>query len=278
MRKPLFVLTQYLFPHHLFSRFLASLMLCRFKPLKNGLIRWFIKRFGVNMNEALREKPEDYTDFNDFFTRALKPGLRPFEKNANALISPADGFISESGDVWQGQLFQAKGVNYSLKSLLANDNELEKQLSQGSYFTIYLSPRDYHCVHMPIDGRLKKTMYVPGRLFSVNLMTANHVPGLFARNERLVCEFDTEQGNMTLIFVGAMIVSGIVTQWSGKVTPRSPKQIEAKVYDDGPRFSCGDKIGHFNVGSTVIVLTEKRFEMLHHQGNIKLGQSIAQFS
>lgn len=277
MKKPVFVITQYLIPHHLFSRALASLMLCRFKPLKNGLIRWFIKRFGVNMSEALRERPEDYTDFNDFFTRQLKPGLRPFEKKDKVLISPADGFVSESGDVCDGQLYQAKGVSYSLEHLLANDQALKKQVSQGSYFTIYLSPKDYHCVHMPIDGQLKKTTYVPGRLFSVNLTTANHVPDLFARNERLICEFDTQHGTMILIFVGAMIVSGIVTEWSGKVTPRSPKTLETKTYEHGPRFSCGDKIGHFNVGSTVIVLTEKPFEVLHHAGNIKLGQSIASF-
>lgn len=277
MKKPFFVLLQYAMPQHFFSRTIASLMLCRQKIVKNAVIRWFVKRYEVDLSEAQRENVEDYTDFNDFFTRALKPGLRPIQQENNGLVSPVDGFVSESGKITAGQLLQAKGVNYSLDALIAGDNEWKKRYESGGFCTFYLSPKDYHCVHMPIDGTLCKMTYVPGKLFSVNLLTAEHVPGLFSKNERLICEFETSHGRMLVIFVGAVIVSGIYTEWAGQITPRKDQSVESTVYQNGASYQCGDKIGHFNVGSTIILLTEKPIDVWPANTTIKMGESIANF-
>jgi phosphatidylserine decarboxylase len=254
----IFIFFQHIVPQHLLSRctgFLAELR----QPiwLKNWAIGLFMRHFGVNMNEAEEPDHERYANFNEFFTRPLKEGVRPI---ADAdIVCPADGAISQLGDIREGLCFQAKGKYFSTEELLAGDGARAARFAGGRFATIYLSPRDYHRVHMPVSGRLSATSYIPGKLFSVNGTTADNVDRLFARNERLVCYFETERGPMAMVLVGAMIVAGIETVWSGQVAP-PPKHPLVTDYREPPapvELDKGQEMGRFKLGSTVILLFPK---------------------
>ena len=214
----IFIIFQHILPQHLLSRCTGWIAELR-HPLwfKNWLIHMFIKQFKVDMAEAANPDPGSYATFNAFFTRALRDGARPLAQAD--ILCPADGAISQLGAIEGGRVFQAKGQSFSTWELLGGDAERAAQFADGTFATIYLSPRDYHRVHMPIAGRLTASCYIPGKLFSVNQVTAENVPRVFARNERMVCYFDTEAGPMAMILVGAMVVAGIETVWSGQVAP-----------------------------------------------------------
>jgi phosphatidylserine decarboxylase len=278
--KPFFVLLQYILPHHLISRVSGKFMNIKWSPMKDRIIPWFIKRYKVDMSEAKIQDITQFKTFNDFFTRELKPGARPIAAGST-IISPADGCISQMGDIKGNQIFQAKGQDYSLSSLLGGEKESAQRFENGSFATIYLSPKDYHRVHMPITGRLKEMIYVPGRIFSVNPLTADHVPGLFARNERVICLFETELGTVAVILVGAMIVASIHTVWHGQVTPGIRKTIQTWRYDDKKiELSKGEELGYFCLGSTVIMLfpASKIDWSANLESNkaIRLGEKIAE--
>ncbi|MGH8436892.1 MAG: archaetidylserine decarboxylase [Pseudomonas sp.] len=257
MKQRLFILSQYLLPHHLLSRLISCAAECRATWLKNRLITWFVQHYQVNMSEALVEEPTAYEHFNAFFTRALKDGARPLDETPGAILCPADGAISQLGQIELGRLFQAKGHSFSTLELLGGDAERAAPFMGGEFATIYLSPKDYHRVHMPLTGSLKEMVYVPGRLFSVNQTTAENVPELFARNERLVCLFDTERGPMAVVLVGAMIVAAIETVWAGQVTPPK-RELRTTRYDAAARgpvaLEKGAELGRFKLGSTAVVL------------------------
>jgi len=279
----LFILIQYLVPHHWLSRLTGMLATSTTPWLKNLLIRRFIAAFGVNMSEAQRERPEEYRHFNDFFTRSLKHGARPISEDDGAIVSPADGAVSQIGPIEVGCLLQAKGHSYRAADLLGDQN-MAKQFHGGAFATIYLSPRDYHRVHMPLGGTLIETRYIPGRLFSVNQATAENVPELFALNERLVCLFETEHGPMAMVLVGAMIVAGIETVWSGQVAPAGQAPQVARFGDraENIKLSKGDEMGRFQLGSTVILLfppdTVAWTDELVQGSSLRMGQTIASLS
>jgi phosphatidylserine decarboxylase len=255
MKDKLFITFQYLVPQHLLSRAAGWLANTPISWIKNPFTRWFVKRYNINMAEAAQTDPCAYASFNDFFTRALKDGARPICAEKNAVVCPADGAISQIGDIRHGRIFQAKGQDYSLLELVGGRQEDAHGFDGGKFAVVYLSPRDYHRVHLPLAGKLTRMIHVPGDLFSVNDTTAENVPRLFARNERVVCLFDTEAGPMALILVGAMIVASIETVWAGQVAP-VPRTIKTTRYDghDSFEFDTGDEIGRFKLGSTAIVL------------------------
>ena len=253
-RAELFVALQRILPKHALSRLVARLAESQNNWLKNLLINRAIKTFDINMDEALSDDLSSYTSFNAFFTRQLKPEVRPLDKGVDTITSPADGVISQAGKIIKNKILQAKNVDYSLARLVG-DTSQAKQYENGLFSTIYLSPKDYHRVHIPADGQLVSTRYIPGELFSVNQQTAEMVPNLFARNERLVCEFKSEQlGHFSVIFVGAMLVAGIETVWSGMEKPGPGAVRETDYSDQSISFSKGDEIGRFKFGSTVILL------------------------
>lgn len=256
--EPLFAALQQVIPQHLLSRLIGKLAECEWAPVKNKLIRTFVDYYDVNLNEALVSQPEHFRHFNDFFTRELKPGARNITDNAQAIACPADGAISEIGNIEVGSILQAKGQRYSLMSLLADNTELAEKMMGGTFATVYLSPKDYHRVHMPCDGTLVSTTYVPGKLFSVNQATANQIPGLFARNERLICHFDSAHGPFIVILVGAMIVAGIETVWAGEVAPVRAR-LKTMSYQKLTTVTLkkGDEMGRFKLGSTAILLFPK---------------------
>jgi phosphatidylserine decarboxylase len=254
----LFVLSQYPLPHHTLSRLMGQLTHCRNPIFKNFFIRSITKAYNVNLDEAQEPDINAYGCFNEFFTRPLKPEARPLTDAPGAIACPADGFVSQVGDIREGQLLQAKGMDYSVETLLGGDAERAAAFMGGEFATIYLSPRDYHRLHMPLAGTLREMIHVPGRLFSVNDATARSVPNLFARNERVVAIFDTEAGPMALILVGAIFVASIETVWHGVVTPPSSRQVQTWHYNDQPvKLARGEEIGRFNMGSTIIVLFGK---------------------
>lgn len=257
----LFVLLQYMLPHHLLSALMYRIARVEWPSFKDTLIRQVIQWYRVDMQEALEPDPARYRHFNDFFTRALKPDARPVIDSEDTIACPADGTLSQSGDIEDGRIFQAKGHDYSLLELLGGDIELSRRFEDGSFATIYLSPRDYHRVHMPLQGTLQQMIHVPGRLFSVNETTTRQVPRLFARNERVVSLFETEAGPMAVILVGAIFVSSIDTVWSGTVTPVS-QQVRSWHYQPTTPstpvvLDKGEEMGRFNMGSTVILLFGK---------------------
>ncbi|PAV26460.1 phosphatidylserine decarboxylase [Tamilnaduibacter salinus] len=256
MQDKLFVMGQHLAPQRALSRMAGRLADNPNLPgLKNRMIQWFIHRYGVDMNEALEPDPAAYNSFNDFFTRALKPGLRPVDPDTTVLTSPVDGAVSQLGTVEDGRVFQAKGQWFSLPELLGAPDDEGAVFRNGAFATLYLAPHDYHRIHMPLSGRLTAMTHIPGQLFSVNPVTARHVPNLFARNERVVAQFDTDWGPMALILVGAMIVGSVETTWSGVVAPGARNVTHAS-YDrnEAPVFDKGDEMGRFRLGSTVILL------------------------
>lgn len=253
----LFIASQYLLPHHLLSRAVGKLAASETPWIKNAFIKGFAKRYNIDMSEAVNSDLASYSSFNAFFTRALRDGVRPVEPAADAIVCPADGAVSQAGPIESGRILQAKGQWYSTLELVGGDATLAAQFEDGAFATIYLSPRDYHRVHMPIAGKLRRTIYVPGDLFSVNQTTADNVPRLFARNERLVCIFDTACGPVAVILVGAMIVAAIETVWSGQVAPAAQR----KLIDETPRVPVeldkGAEMGRFKLGSTVVLLFGK---------------------
>jgi phosphatidylserine decarboxylase len=250
----LFAALQRLLPHHALSRAGSLLAEARSPWLKNLLINLFIKTFDINLEEANSRFPGDYQNFNAFFTRALKKDARPIDSNDDVIVCPADGTVSQVGFIREGEIFQAKGKNFSSSSLLgANDKDSERFLN-GNFITIYLSPKDYHRVHMPIDGELIYTRYIPGKLFSVNLATTQHIDGLFAKNERLVCMFKTPAGRCAVILVGAMMVAGIESVWHGHY---EPNVLAINKFDSqNITLKKGEEMGRFKFGSTVIVMFE----------------------
>ena len=247
---------QYPLPQHLISRFMYWFTRLEYGPVKNRFIDWFIARFNVDMRQAIEEDPHAYSTFNAFFTRALKPEQRPIADGADDIACPVDGTISQIGKIVENRLFQAKGRYFSLDALLGGSRELANKFRNGQFATIYLSPRDYHRIHMPLQGDLKQMIHVPGRLFSVNPLTTRAVRNLFARNERVVCLFETPAGPMAMILVGAICVASIETVWAGAVTPYRPREkLREWHYTDKPvHLERGDEMGRFNMGSTVIVL------------------------
>ena len=247
-------LPQYILPHHALSRLMSKLTHCENKAWKNLFIKQIIKHYGVNMEEALEPDINAYKSFNRFFTRALKPGARSLTAEANAVACPADGAVSQAGTITDGEIFQAKGKSYTAADLLGSAERAEP-FNNGVFTTIYLSPKDYHRLHMPLTGTLREMVHIPGRLFSVNTATTNSVPGLFARNERVVALFDTEVGPMALVLVGAIFVSSIETVWHGVVTPPSISSVQSWRYqENAPTLKIGEEMGRFNMGSTIIVL------------------------
>lgn len=258
MMDSLFIFLQHIAPQHLLSRGAGWLAECRTPVIKNTLIDLFVRQFDVDLDEALEKNAHHYPTFNAFFTRALEAGARPVCDTAFSIACPADGAISQLGYIEQGNIFQAKGKQFTASALLGGDEALASHFRDGTFATIYLSPRDYHRVHMPLPGELQLTRYIPGELFSVNNTTAMHVNRLFARNERLLCLFDTPAGKMAVILVGAMIVAGIETVWAGQVAP-PPRTITTTRYDQTPsvKLGKGDELGRFKLGSTVILLFEK---------------------
>ena len=281
-RDKLFVTLQYLIPQHGLSRLVGMLARSEVPWIKTTFISLFMKRFGIDLSEAQIEDPDRFETFNAFFTRALKPDARPLEASDAADIAcPADGAVSQLGAIRANQVFQAKGHDYSLYDLLGGDSALASEFTNGQFATIYLSPRDYHRVHMPVTGTLRETPYVPGDLFSVNEATAYGVPNLFVRNERLVCIFDTEHGPAAVILVGAMIVAGIETVFSGQVTPLPTQVVTTDYQRTAPiTLEKGDELGRFLLGSTVVLLFPEgkaRFESDLKAGSLvrvksKLGQ------
>ncbi|UCJ19059.1 archaetidylserine decarboxylase [Pseudomonas sp. MM211] len=283
MKERLFILSQYLTPHHLLSRLIGCAAECRAPWFKNRLITWFAKQYQVDMSEAQVEDPTAFEHFNAFFTRALKEGARPLDNLPGAVLCPADGAVSQLGRIEHGRVFQAKGHSYSVTELLGGDSERAAPFMGGDFATVYLSPKDYHRVHMPLAGTLKEMIYVPGRLFSVNQTTAENVPELFARNERVVCLFDTERGPMAVVLVGAMIVASIETVWAGLITPPK-RELKTVSYDEAARapisLEKGAELGRFKLGSTAIVLfgpeQVKWAEELGANSPVRMGQLLGQ--
>ena len=250
-----FIWLQHALPHHAVSRLAGTLASSETPWIRDRLIRRFIKAYDVDMSEAARSVGE-FRSFNDFFTRELKPGARPLADAAAHVLCPADGAVSQLGKVEQGRIFQAKGRHFTASQLLGGDAEAAARFEGGAFATIYLSPRDYHRVHMPAAGALRRTAYVPGDLFSVNQVTAENVDSLFARNERLACQFEGDIGHFANVMVGAMIVAGIETVWGGAQPTHSP-QLERRDFGaDEQRFEAGDEMGRFILGSTAVLLFE----------------------
>ncbi|ERL55547.1 Phosphatidylserine decarboxylase [Psychrobacter aquaticus CMS 56] len=268
----LFTTLQQLVPQQQLSKVAGRLAASRHPYVKRAFIRGFAKAYNVSLDEYERQSLNAYESFNDFFTRELKEDARPIDATVNGIVSPADGIISQLGQIEDHKLLQAKGRHYDVGQLLA-DSEDGSYFADGSFATVYLAPSNYHRVHMPFAGTLTKTRYVPGTLFSVNNTTAANVPDLFARNERLVCMFDTKYGKAAVVMVGAMIVAGIETVATGKITRTDDIQ-EA---DHDMDFAAGDELGRFYLGSTAIILLPKAAQAdwqasMHANSVIKMGQ------
>lgn len=247
------VLPQYLLPKQALTVLAGKFAGARAGGLTTAVIRWFVARYGVNMDEAANPDIASYPTFNEFFTRPLRAEARPLAQAD--LICPVDGAISQFGAIERDQIFQAKGHAYSTTALVGGDADLARRFDDGSFATLYLSPRDYHRIHMPCDGRLRRMIYVPGELFSVNPTTARGVPGLFARNERVVCVFESDEGPFVLVLVGATIVGSMATVWHGVVNPPRTRSVRDWLYEDGQVvLKQGDEMGRFLLGSTVVML------------------------
>ena len=281
MSDRLAVLPQYLLPKQLLTTLAGRLASAHAGSLTTAAIRRFVARYRVDMSEAAEPDITGYASFNDFFTRALRPGLRPLADAA--VVCPVEGAVSQLGPIERDQIFQAKGHHYSTTALLGGNAQLAAQFEDGHFATIYLSPRDYHRIHMPVDGRLLSMEHVPGALFSVNPTTARGVPGLFARNERVVCIFDTPLGPMALVLVGATIVGSMATVWHGQVNPPRTGQPRRWDYSDQQiTLRQGDEMGRFLLGSTVVLLFARsaiQFEPgWAAERPVRLGQAMAQHS
>lgn len=276
----------YLLPHHLVSRMVYRLT--RLKTRHSAFaIRRFVKLFKINMQEALHESATDYPTFNAFFTRELKPGLRPVDTSAQGIASPVDGCVSQIGPIHGDQIFQAKGHQYTTLDLLGGRPQDTSAFKDGLFATLYLSPRDYHRIHMPVNARLTSMHYIPGRLFSVAPHTVRVVPRLFARNERVVALFDSDAGKLAMVLVGAINVAAIETVWAGLITPPNTRKIihrdyksDQKTPADTISLAKGEEMGRFNMGSTVILLMEKNAawrEDLTEGSAVRMGETLGHF-
>ncbi|NTS76876.1 phosphatidylserine decarboxylase [Catenovulum sp. SM1970] len=272
---------QYCFPQHGLSRLVGLLAASKNKTISQAFIRIFANRFGISLEEANKSEFKDFASFNEFFTRTLKPGARPVDTAEDAFVCPVDGAVSQQGNVVNDLIVQAKGHDYSVTALLGGDEQLAKPYEGGKFTTIYLSPKDYHRIHMPVTGKLKRMTYVPGKLFSVNPATTRNVPGLFARNERVICTFDTDFGEMSMVLVGATIVASIETVWAGTITPPTGARPFTWHYKDEQAITLekGEEMGLFKLGSTVILLMpqdtidfEDDFE---EEAVVRLGRKVA---
>lgn len=276
------VYLQYCIPQHGLSRLVGFLASTRNPLISQLFIRIFAKAFGITLDEAQKDKFNQFASFNDFFTRALQPEARPIAEGDNTLVCPADGTVSQQGLVDDGQIVQAKGHDYSIRDLLGGDHQDAEQFDGGHFTTVYLSPKDYHRLHMPCTGKLTKMVYVPGALFSVNPATVRNVPNLFARNERVVCFFDTEFGPMALVLVGATIVASIETVWSGVVTPPTGPSVFTWHYKDEEAITLqkGEEMGRFKLGSTIICVFPKdgiEFDESYVNDTVvQMGQQVGQ--
>ena len=278
MSDRLAVLPQYLLPKGALTNFAGRVAGAKGGAMTTRLIRWFVGRYDVNMDEALDPDIANYPSFNEFFTRALRPDARPLAPAD--YICPVDGRISQFGAIQDDQIFQAKGHNFSTTALVGGDRELADRFRHGSFANLYLSPKDYHRIHMPCDGRLTRMIYIPGELFSVNPTTARGIPGLFARNERVVCVFDTAHGPFVMTLVGATIVGSMATVWHGVVNPPRAPSICNWTYEERDiRLQKGEEMGRFLLGSTVVMLFPK--DALHFNpawqpaGPVRLGEAMA---
>lgn len=278
MKQKLLASLFYILPHHAITWLMFKGARIRWVPAKNFIIKTYTNLNPVKMHEAIEEDMFAYESLNAFFTRALKPECRPFDEDENNWLCPVDGSVSQAQAIKNGRVFQAKGQDYSLLELVGGDKELEKIFNNGQFATLYLSPRDYHRIHMPATGRLKHMQYIPGRLFSVATFVVNHIPRLFARNERCVCYFETDQGPMAMILVGAINVSATETVWHGLISSEA-KKIKRFNYDNqNIVLKRGEEMGRFNLGSTVIVLATEQMsidEKMITGSEIKLGQCLA---
>ena len=271
----LFALMLYILPHHFLSSLMYELTRSEWPAVKRRLIAAAIRIYRVDMQIAEESDPEKYPSFNAFFTRALKPEARPLTPETSAVASPVDGTVSQAQRIENGLLFQAKGQLYSLEELLGGEKQWAKRFENGSFATIYLSPRDYHRIHMPFTGRLKKMVHVPGRLFSVNNSCARSIPRLFSRNERVVNLFETDAGPMAVIMVGAIFVASMDTVWSGCVAPRSRSVTSWDYSGETPKsivLEKGAEMGRFNMGSTVILLYGK--VRVHWSQSLQAGAEV----
>jgi phosphatidylserine decarboxylase len=273
----LVVLAQHLLPKQMITLLAGKVASAAGGATTTWIIRRFVQRYGVVMADAAEPDVARYRSFNDFFTRALKPGVRPLA--AAELICPVDGAISQFGRIESDQIFQAKGHRYGTTALLGGDAALAAPYRDGSFATFYLSPKDYHRIHMPCDGRLRRMIHVPGELFSVNPATARGVPGLFARNERVVCIFEGARGPFALVLVGATIVGSMATVWHGVVNPPRPGKVREWRYDDvSVTLKQGEEMGRFLLGSTVVLLFPgaQRFDAAWASGRaVRLGEAMA---
>jgi phosphatidylserine decarboxylase len=279
----LFIFFQYIVPQHFLSRLVGLLAASKVSFLKNLLIRLFIKKYHVNMAEAEIKSVEEFSSFNEFFTRKLEANARPISSEAKAIICPVDGAVSAIGEINAEQIFQAKGKSFSLNTLLGGEQKLADKFHGGKFATLYLSPRDYHRIHMPLTGTLEEMIYIPGKLFSVNQTTAESIDELFARNERAVCIFNTDIGPMALILVGAMIVASIETVWAGQVAPSKLDKHVEHYYEHSPiTIRRGEEMGRFKLGSTAIILFPSNVmnwqDSLQTADGIQLGQKIGEIS
>ena len=272
----LFVAVQQWLPTRALSRLMYSLTRIEWPAFKNAHIKLFMQGFDISLAEAEYPNAEDYPTFNDFFTRALKPGARPLDTDARAFLSPVDGTVSQAGTIRAGRIFQAKGIDYSAEDLLGGD---ASAFMNGSFATIYLAPYNYHRIHMPAAGKLRDWNLVPGRLFSVNPATVRTLPGVFARNERLCATFETSSGSMAMVLVGALFVGSIETVWSGQVTPPHIRSGGDRYQPMRPvALERGAEMGRFNMGSTVILLTPpgavRWDERLQPGSTLRVGERI----
>lgn len=271
----------YVLPHHAVSRMVFRLTRVQCPRVVPAAIRLFAKLFKVNLAEAEFTNPEDYQTFNQFFTRSLKAGVRTIQGGEKHLVSPVDGRISQVGKIEKGRIFQAKGHEYSVLELLGGDAERAKPFMNGQFMTIYLSPRDYHRIHMPVSGQLIEQVYIPGRLFSVAGHTVRTVPRLFARNERVVTLFETNHGLMAMVLVGAINVAAIETIWAGLITPPTKPSVQTQTFD-AVHLEQGAEMGRFNMGSTVILLFANPnltwTKISQADQALQLGQLLAQFN
>ena len=276
---------QYCAPKHALTRFMGKLAALEGGKVTIMVINWFIGQYNVNMSEALNSKPESYKTFNDFFVRELKYGARPIDEEPNTLSHPADACVSQFGSIKEDLLFQAKGHYFEICDLVGGDQTLADEFISGDFATLYLSPSDYHRVHMPCDGTLRQMIYIPGDLFSVNPLTAKNVPNLFARNERVVCVFDTEHGPFLQILVGATIVGSIETVWAGTITPPQGDAVRRWHYPCGGEEAItlkkGEEMGRFKLGSTVINLFPRNavefVEQMDLNVKTEMGQAYAKW-
>ncbi len=283
----LFVATQHILPQHALSGLMYRLARVRWRPLKDLLIRTLLRLYRIDMSEAAQPDPLAYVHFNAFFTRALRPDARPQDQDPKAVVSPVDGAISQIGSIEAGRLIQAKGRDFTVEELFGGNIERARAYAGGSFATLYLAPSDYHRIHMPLGGSLTWMRHVPGHLFSVNHATAALVPRLFARNERVICGFDTQAGEMGMVLVGAIFVGGIETVWAGEVTPTRARrsvsaarqtQTDTQTEQRPVRLERGEEMGRFNLGSTVILLFEpgrvRWEERLRPGQTVRLGERL----